>query len=428
MLNPNIEMLENLISAAVSTRYKEVPPTEEEFLTLAQSMRATLSTLPVTDEEFAEILVRLRASIVIQMDVGVYINDRNTPHKSWLPSRRADLDFFFWNRYKKYLEEIKHITLHFAIFDILYDPETKMTLTELIEEIDQRLSSSMAFDESTLRKKLKEYAEEGIIRMEKDGRKVLYSRAPDTDITALHDVIDFFSEVAPCGVIGSFLQDRQPKHPELFSFKHHYITQAMDSDVMATLFEAIHGHRYITVDNLGKHSNEVRTVRLVPLKLYISAQNGRQNLLAFHEKANRLNSYRLDYMSNIRIEDEICEKFDALRAALSKAEAHMWGVNCRWNVKHTEHVEFEIKIEDDEQFIVRRLEREKRCGCVEKIDDNHYRYVAEVFDTTEMLPWIRTFISRITRMSFSNRTAENKFKADIQEMCRMYGLDGGAAQ
>ena len=194
------------------------------------------------------------------------------------------------------------ITLHFAIFDVLYDPETKMTLTELIAEIDQRLSSRMTFDESTLRKKLKEYAEEGIIRMEKTGRKVLYSRAPDTDITALRDVIDFFSEVAPCGVIGSFLQDRQPKHPELFSFKHHYITQAMDSDVMATLFEAIHGHRYITVDNLGKHSNEVRTVRLVPLKLYISAQNGRQNLLAFHEKANRLNSYWSWYGFGSRVE------------------------------------------------------------------------------------------------------------------------------
>ena len=124
MLNPNIEMLENLISAAVSTRYKEVPPTEEEFLTLAQSMRATLSTLPVTDEEFAEILVRLRASIVIQMDVGVYINDRNTPHKSWLPSRRADLDFFFWNRYKKYLEEIKH-----------WNPRVTATLDKVSDEI-----------------------------------------------------------------------------------------------------------------------------------------------------------------------------------------------------------------------------------------------------------------------------------------------------
>ena len=96
--------------------------------------------------------------------------------------------------------------------------------------------------------------------------------------------------------------------------------------------------------------------------------------------------------------------------------------------RHVEHVEFEIKIEDDEQFIVQRLEREKRCGRVEKIDDNHYRYVAEVFDTTEMLPWIRTFISRITRMNFSNRTAENRFKADIQKMYRMYGIDGGDAQ
>lgn len=115
------------------------------------------------------------------------------------------------------------ITLHFAIFDILYDLETKMTLTELIEKIDERLSSGMTFDESTLRKKLKEYVEEGIIRLEKDGRKILYSRAPDTDITALNDVIDFFSEVAPCGVVGSFLQDKQQEHPELFSFKHHYM-------------------------------------------------------------------------------------------------------------------------------------------------------------------------------------------------------------
>lgn len=320
------------------------------------------------------------------------------------------------------------ITLHFAIFDVLHNPEIKKTLTDLTEEIDELLSSAVTFDESTLRKKLKEYAEEGIIQIEKEGRRVLYSRSADTDISPLSDIIDFFSEAAPCGVIGSFLQDKEPKHPELFSFKHHYITQAMDSDIMAALFDAIRGHRYITVDNSGKNSNKLKTVRLVPLKLYISAQNGRQNLLAFHEKANRLNSYRLDYMSDIRIEDEICEKFDALRAALSKAEAHMWGVNCRWNVKHTEHVEFEIKIEDDEQFIVRRLEREKRCGCVEKIDDNLYRYAADVFDTTEMLPWIRTFISRITRMSLSNRTAENQFKADIREMYRMYGVDGGDAQ
>lgn len=125
MPDHNIAMLENLISAAVSTKYKEVPPTEEEFLVLAQTMRESMNVLyPVADDDFADILVRLRSNIVIQMDVGVFINDRNTPHKSWLPSRRADLDFFFWNRYKKYLEEIKH-----------WNPRVTATLDKVSDEI-----------------------------------------------------------------------------------------------------------------------------------------------------------------------------------------------------------------------------------------------------------------------------------------------------
>lgn len=124
MANSNIAILESVISAAVSTQYKEVPPTEEEFLALANIMRSNMAGFAVTDDEFNDILFRLRSTIVIQMDVGVFINDRNTPHKSWLPSRRADLDFFFWNRYKKYLEEIKH-----------WNPRVTATLDKVSDEI-----------------------------------------------------------------------------------------------------------------------------------------------------------------------------------------------------------------------------------------------------------------------------------------------------
>ena len=70
------------------------------------------------------------------------------------------------------------ITLHFAVFDILCAPEIKLTLSELVDEIDSLLSGDFTFDESTLRKKLKEYTAEGIIITEKQGRKVLYSRSP----------------------------------------------------------------------------------------------------------------------------------------------------------------------------------------------------------------------------------------------------------
>lgn len=319
------------------------------------------------------------------------------------------------------------ITLHFILFDILHSPEIKMTAVELAEEIDRYLAvfdSPMTFDESTIRKKLKEYTNEGIIQTEKDGRKVYYSRSPSTHLEGLSDVIDFFSEVTPCGVVGSYLQDKDTEHKNLFTFKHHYMTQAMDSNVMAILFDAIQEKRYITADYLGKHTAQTYNIHLVPLKIYISAQNGRQNLIAYHVAANRLNSYRLDYMSNIK-QEEVCEKFDELRNALEKAEKYTWGVNFKWNIKHTEHVEFDIRIADHEQFIVQRLEREKRCGRVEKLDDHNYRFIADVFDTSEMLPWIRTFTSRITRLNFSNRTLENRFKTDLQEMYRLYGIDGG---
>lgn len=345
------------------------------------------------------------------LSIASRVSQHNPLYKAWKAKSFTDGD----------------ITLHFILLDILHSPDIKKTLAELVVEIDAYLCSfkePMTFDESTIRKKLKEYAAEGIVQIEKEGRKVYYRRSPGTDISELTDAIDFFSEAAPCGVIGSFLQDRLEAHNNIFSFKHHYITQAIDSDVLAMLLDAIHKKCYITIDNLGKHSDEVRTIRLVPLKIFISSQNGRQNLIAFHEKANRLNSYRLDYMSNVRLE-EPCERYDALRDALAKVEGHMWGVNCRWSTKRLEHVEFDVRIADDEQYMIGRLKREKRCGRIEKLDEHNYRFVADVFDTNEMLPWIRTFISRITRMSFSNRTAENKFKADLQEMYHLYGLDGG---
>ena len=133
MANPNIEQLENTISAYINTIYKEVPPTEDEFVEKAALLRSANSMLmPVTDQEFEDILTRLRQNLVIQMDVGIYINDRTNGHQSWLPAKRAQFDFFFWNRYKRYLEEVKHwnprVTTNLGkisdeILDLCGDPE-----------------------------------------------------------------------------------------------------------------------------------------------------------------------------------------------------------------------------------------------------------------------------------------------------------------
>ena len=69
--------------------------------------------------------------------------------------------------------------------------------------------------------------------------------------------------------------------------------------------------------------------------------------------------------------------------------------------------------------------REKRCGTVEKIDNNTSLFYADVYDVSEMIPWIRTFISRITDIHFSDPVTEVQFKKDIEKMYKLYGLEGG---
>ncbi|MBE6690412.1 MAG: WYL domain-containing protein [Ruminococcaceae bacterium] len=320
------------------------------------------------------------------------------------------------------------ITLHFILFDILHDPAVKRSITEILQEIDEKylavFENPMMFDESTIRKKLKEYCEAGIVVAEKLGRKMYHRRAESVDVSDLNDVLHYYSEAAPCGVIGSFILDKTDADSDAFTFKHHYITAAMDSGVLAALFDAMREKRAVTVTNHSRRKSEAIENRIVPLRVFISVQSGRQHLIAYLPEYDHFQSYRLDYLSDVKPR-ELTPRFDELRAELDRMRGKMWGVSVRrnkWGNEQLEHVEFTVKVEDFEEHIVRRLEREKRIGTVEKLDEHTYRFSADVYDTSEMVPWIRTFICRIVQMNFSNRTVENLFKADLEAMYRIYGI------
>ena len=323
------------------------------------------------------------------------------------------------------------VTLHFILFDILHDVKVSLPLSSIMELIDKKylsgFDSPMMLDESTVRKKLKEYTAEGIIVSEKKGRKVYYRRAESVDISELNDVLHFYSEVAPCGVVGSFLLDKEHRDTEAFSFKHHYITSAIDSGVLASIFCAMREKRVISVTNISRKKDEPRVNRIIPLKVLVSVQSGRQHLLAYYPGFNSFPTYRIDYLSNVKLE-EVSPRFDELRAQIDEMKGKMWGVSTKrnkWNRETLEHVSFTVKVADNEEFIVSRLEREKRIGSVEKIDANTYRFTADVYDTSELIPWIRTFICRITDLSFTNKTLETQFREDLDEMYKIYGIEEG---
>lgn len=108
MASSTAATLENIISAFINSVYQEVPPTEEEFNRDAELMRKNNSSLPVTDAEFETIKAHLKASTVMILDSGVMLPDPDNGHKPWVASRRFEIDPFYWDRYKKYLETIKH--------------------------------------------------------------------------------------------------------------------------------------------------------------------------------------------------------------------------------------------------------------------------------------------------------------------------------
>lgn len=343
--------------------------------------------------------------------VFLSIDSRSTAHnplyQAWKAKSFTDADIF----------------LHFTLLDILHDEADAYAQSEIMERMEEYngfFKNPMTLDESTIRKKLKEYTDIGLLVKEKHGRRVLFHRPQQPHLQPFRDAVSFFSEVESCGVIGSFLLDTL-QGEDVFIYKHHYITQTMDSEIALALLTAIHEKRFVTIRNVTRRSGTEREAIVTPLKLYISTQNGRQYLMGWDKQEKRIKSYRLDYIRNVK-QGEADRDFPAKSRALLRIQQHLWGVSF-YEGRHLTHVEFTVRFAAHERYIYERLMRERRCGHVERLSENTARFSADVYDAGEMLPWIRTFICRIEELHIANPELENRFYNDLTAMYEMYSIE-----
>lgn len=276
----------------------------------------------------------------------------------------------------------------------------------------------MCFDESTLRKKLKEYIQLGIVESKKEGRQVLYKIVEDElDISEYKEAIRFFSEENMLGVVGSYLEDKMEQEKEYLAFKNHYIMNAYDTEIIEKILRGIYERRQLMIANQSRRNKVMSEWKVVPLKLYVSTQGGRNYLICSNMYGKQM-SFRIDYIKSVQL-GEIIENYDSYLRDYQNRVKHMWGVVCDKG-KNYEHIEIDINVEQGEDYIVKRLSREKRCGKIEKIDDNTYRFTADVYDSNEMITWIRTFIGRIKKIKCDNPEVVNQLKFDIVKMAKWY--------
>ena len=71
-----------------------------------------------------------------------------------------------------------------------------------------------------------------------------------------------------------FLEDKTNDIADHFVFKHHYITSALDCEVLCTILKAIHEKRNITVEMINRKKDRITETKVVPLQVMISVQNG----------------------------------------------------------------------------------------------------------------------------------------------------------
>jgi len=321
------------------------------------------------------------------------------------------------------------ISLHFILLDILADGRPR-SLSELLETIDGEYLSSFEYpepiDESTLRKKLKEYTDEGLIVTGRQGKQYLYMLSTDAvDLERWRDAVAFFSETSPLGVIGSFILDKyRDPEPARLSFKHRYLLFALDNGILIDLLEAIHSRRKVELELAAGRDGGRRTAVAVPLRIFISTQGGRQ-YAAVYTRRNKIAFFRLDAVTRVKalgIEPD----YEARLALLEKEQPHIWGVSR--GRSGTGHIEMKLTVDPKDAHIIHRLEREKRCGEVARISETEWVFSADVYDAWELIPWLRTFIGRISSLTCSDRRVERQFWEDCAALSEMYGGGSDAFQ
>lgn len=315
------------------------------------------------------------------------------------------------------------ITLHFFLLDLLYDgqPRHAEKITDaLLERYEQ------VFELPTVRRKLKEYEELGLLCVEKQGRRLCYTpshHALDTLFPAQSnsaELLHFFGEVAPLSIVGAYLSSRLSTSGAALRFKHHFIVHTLEDQILLTILDALRSGTRLVVTNVSGRDGRESSCTVVPVKIMVSVQTGRRYLVARRLDQRRFSTFRLDYIKALTpIPSQ--EGDGRYLPLVNQRLAHTWG-SALPSHERLQHFAMTVALDEDkEQHIIQRLRREGRGGTVKQVSPGHWRYSNQVYDIGEMMNWVKTFIGRIVSLEGDNQAVIDRFYQDVRRLAGMYG-------
>ena len=324
------------------------------------------------------------------------------------------------------------ILLHFFLLDLLWENQEGMSAKTLCDRIS--MDYGVVFDSQTVRLKLKEYEGLGLLQARRKGKSLLYSPVPALDAeplpiesfreasslwSKLLIAVQFFQGSAPFGFVGSTILDREDFFNDLFSFGQNYIVHTLEDGILHQLLEALRENRTVTLEYRSQRSQKALSIYGIPLKIPVSTRTGRRYICLYLPGGRRFANLRLDCISRVK-PGEIYSGAQDLQRRLERCLPRCWGVSFGGN-SHGEELCIRLFIEEGkEDYILRRLQRERRGGSIERLGENEYLYRGIFYDTGEMLSWVKTFTGRILEIRGDNRAVVARALTDWERMYRLY--------
>lgn len=314
--------------------------------------------------------------------------------------------------------------LHFLLMDIFHR-QGELSFAAVADQVCAALLQADPDcplpDASTIRNKLKEGEELGLFCSRKVGKSLSYKLADAPwDPAGWAAALCFASEALPLGIVGAYLLDRCPEQDTSLSFKHHYLSGALDQEILYQLAAAHEAKRKVRLEFRKKDGKAGETQEVYPLKAYCSTATGRTYLLAGREKGKRPQFFRLDRLEKAEQAGQEPEWAELERSGRQFVR-YLWGIGAGSGKKsRLDHVELDLYAGLEEPYIPERLRREKRQGKVIQVSSTVWRFSIDVYDAREMLPWLRTFMGRILRLECSNPQVTRRFWRDLDRLRAMY--------
>lgn len=317
------------------------------------------------------------------------------------------------------------IMLHFFLLDMLSDTGG-MTIEEITDGILN--DYEVFFDVQMVRRKCNSYVKEGLLRKEKHGKDLLYLKNPDFKDTLaqfpmLESALQFYQLSAPLGIVGNTVLDTISSKNETFRVKHSFFVHTLEDEILLELLNAMRQQFSVELMIRGSKSSNESTMLGVPLQIFTSTRTGRRFLCLYLAKSKRFTCVRMDSIKKVQ-PAELAPDYKTLREMLMKNHDHLWGVSFQNGGRtHLETVKLTLHIKEGaEDYILERLTREGKGGTINHIAPDTYTYEKEVFDSNEMLPWLRTFTGRILDIECSASRLKSLFYSDMEAMYQMYDI------